>query len=134
MEGIGQDRTDHLYTAVGQEELELLTYGVGTSNLILMVNIISDMDKLIAMVGSDYPVGSETGLGATRVVCLMNTVDHWMTQNRYDGNPPSDQDTIQRIGDFVNALSLLEVEEKLVGLINALGVTRNMSDEINGRR
>jgi len=129
VEGIGQDRTDHLYTAVGQEELELLAYGVGTSNLILMVNIISDMDKLIDMVGSDYPVGSETGLGATRVVCLMNTVDHWMTVNRYDGNLPADQDTIQRLGDFVNALSLEEISTKLVALINALGVTRNMGDQ-----
>ena len=129
VEGLGLDRAEHLYAAVGQEELELLTYGVGTSNLILLVNIISDMDKLIAMVGSDYPVGSETGLGATRVVCLMNTVDYWMTQNRYDGNLPSDQDTVQRIGDFVNALSLAEINTKLVALINALGVTRNMGDE-----
>ncbi len=129
VEGLGQDRTDSLYAAIGQEELELLTYGMGTSNLILLVNIISDMDKLVAMVGSDYPIGSETGLGATRVVCLMNTVDAMMTVNRYDGSPPADQDTVQRIGDFVNALSLAEIETKLVALINALGVTRNMSDE-----
>ncbi|TAL29585.1 MAG: hypothetical protein EPN93_21085 [Spirochaetes bacterium] len=130
--GIGQEKTAILYDEMGTGEMDLLSYGVGVSNLILLVNIISDMNKLIAIVGSDYPAGSETGLGAARVVSLMNTVDHWMTMNRYDGSLPSDQDTVQRIGDFVNALSPDEVNEKLVALVNALGVTRDMHDETTG--
>ncbi len=125
----GQEKADALLLGIGNTELDLLAYGIGTSNMILMVNLIHDMNKLITMVGSDFPAGSETGLGATRIVNLLDTVDYWLQQNKYTGSLPGDQDTITRLATFINNLSAVDIDAKVTGLINAMGVTRDMSDK-----
>ncbi len=133
-----QDMYDQLYTALGQEtvdrlkselgagELDYLAQGIGASNIITLVNGIGDMNKLIALVGDDYAVPS-TGLGVIRVVNLINGIEYWMQQPRYDGLVRN-EDTLLVIIDLVNAIDLADITDKIVALIDYLGITRYMTD------
>jgi hypothetical protein len=127
-DGVGIAAAEVLYYGIGSGQLDLLLYGAGESNMITLVNMIPDMNKLITMIGSDYPVGSETGLGAARTVKLLNRVDYWMQQNTYTGTLPSSNDTIQRLADFINGMPAVDIEAKVVGLVNSMNITRNLGD------
>lgn len=128
---VGAKRAQHLIDAVGPAELMLLAYGAGTSNIVLLINAVSDVNKITALLGSEFPPGAETGLGAVRVVALLNTVDAWMLLPRYDGALAPDQDTIARVAEFINGIPLEEVTTKVVALVESLGITRAMDDTLS---
>ncbi len=124
IEGIGIERYEEMVRAIGEEELDLLSYGAGVSNLIALVNAISDMNKLIALMGT----GAD-GLGPLRTLAMLDTIDSFLQQNRYTGILPPDQDTIGKVAAFVNGIgSVADVTDKVVAMIDGMGITRFMDD------
>jgi hypothetical protein len=128
---IGQEKTDYLYKHNGVE-LNLLASGAGVSNIVSLLNAINtDIGKVSALLGNDYDnLGAGSGLGAARLLRLMNRVDYFMTQPHYDGQPLPDQDTIGDLAKLVNTLDDVNtVNTKVVALIhNGMGVTRYLTD------
>lgn len=127
VDGCGADKIDYLKENIGWETLDRLAYGTGTTNLILLINVVNDPAKLVAMTGNDYAI-PPTGLGAIRVVNFLNRVDAMMEVNRYDGSPPADDDTIAIIGEYINNTPLSDIDVKVVGLMDGMPISRDMSD------
>ncbi|MBF0353047.1 MAG: hypothetical protein HQM11_18580 [SAR324 cluster bacterium] len=124
--GLGVETTQYLYDHIGSSQMNSLSYGAGSSNIIQLVNIVGDPNKLVVLVGNDYAEPA-TGLGVVRILALLNTIDAQMLVKRYDGQYPADSDTIQRLGDVVNGLPAQELDTKIVGLVSAMSVTRSMN-------
>lgn len=124
---IGRDKADYLFTHNG-DELNLLTSGAGQSNIIAFLNSVSDIAKVSALLGNEYDT-PPSGLGATRLLRLMNRTDYFMTQPRFDSAPLADDDTIGALAELVNNISdVAAMRDKVVGLFNAIGVTRHLTD------
>lgn len=125
VELVGKEKADALYAGIGQEGLDLLTYGAGVSNVVDLLNAITDVNKLITLVGNDY---AGTGLGAWRILALLNEIDAQNQTNTYQAAPPADQDTVQKLADFVNGIPAGDLDAKVVGLMDQL-TTRDFSNE-----
>jgi len=54
VEQCGQEKVDELVDGIGMAELERLNYGVGQSNMIAILNVVSPTSRLITLVGNDY--------------------------------------------------------------------------------
>lgn len=91
IDGIGSYRYDLLVEGIGSDNIDRLAYGMGQSNMITLINIISDVNKLIAL------MTGPNGLTANEVVELLNYTDKAIAQE----NPPSD-DTLGKIANLIN--------------------------------
>lgn len=140
---VGQDKADLLYSQVGQDSLNVLTYGVGISNLAYLINNVTSGPKLTAMIGNDFTAGlagqigpgGMTGLGAVVTLRLLKEVDNQMQTVRsnkvndacsglspYNGGTPcGDHDTIINLTNILNTLSLTEINQKLVAMFGPAG-------------
>lgn len=122
---IGREKTEYLYSHNGAE-LNLLASGAGVSNIVLLLNQVGNVAKISALLGND---ADGSGLGAARLLRLMNRVDFFMTQNRYDTAAPADQDTIGDLVALIDDLaSVAIINTNVVALVNAMGVTRALTD------
>jgi len=133
VQGIGEEKTLLLSNSLGKGELDRLTYGVGSFNMIDLVNRMNSTDKLLALLGSNYPEGFETGLGVSRILALINSIDAMMDEKDWNNTNMSSGDTIGILADFVNGVTetsgktaVENLNEKVVGLINGMGIPRDM--------
>jgi len=130
---VGQDKTDQLYAGIGQDSLNLLQYGIGQSNMVQLINTITDSAKLIALIGNDYTggtgPGARTGIGAIITLYLLKAVDTQMLTNKSAFlnfavvQPPTNNDTISKLASVINTgtPTVADVNGKLVDMFGAAG-------------
>ncbi|TAL29587.1 MAG: hypothetical protein EPN93_21095 [Spirochaetes bacterium] len=105
--GIGQYRYDILVEGMGRYSFDRLAYGMGQSNMIHLINIISDVNKLVALLSEPHAISPED------VVDLMNYTDQAIGVE----NPPSD-DTLGKIANLINNVNDMNYFKEII-----LGVT-----------
>lgn len=129
---IGQEKTDQLYAGIGQDSLNLLQYGIGVSNMVSLIDQITQTPNLIALIGNDSipgtGIGGSTGLGAPATVYLLKQVDYFMTQNISVNLPtggafPTNQNTVSKIASVVNNFATVPIlQGKLIELMGTPGL------------
>ncbi|RME91004.1 MAG: hypothetical protein D6767_05960, partial [Candidatus Hydrogenedentota bacterium] len=66
---LGKEKADIYWNNLGQDTLNLLSYGAGVSNVIQLMNNVSDPYRLIALIGNDF-----AGSGATATATVTGGV------------------------------------------------------------
>lgn len=123
---LGKEKAQALIQGVGLDSLNALSYGAGISNIVQLVNGVSDTNKLIALIGNDGPPAS--GLGVVRILRLLLETDAAITSNMSANLPvgatwndpasaPADNDTIGNIASLVNTLTLDEINNIVIPLM-----------------
>jgi len=111
--GIGIDRYDRLVDGIGRDSIDRLAYGMGQSNMITLINIVSDVNKLIAL------LSDPNALSANDVVDLLNYTDKAIAAE----NPPSD-DTLGKIANLINNVNDMNyLKEIVLGVVDHNGKT-----------
>lgn len=150
---VGQEKTDALYSGVGQDSINLLQYGIGISNMVNFINNITSPVALVDMIGNDFinaPVGEQgpggkTGLGAIVILALLKNVDAQslapvavstnLSATTYCGGAtantaPCSIDVVQKLAAIVNMLYTAgTLKTKMVALFGPAGfnLQRGMS-------
>lgn len=133
---VGPAKAAALYASVGKETLDLLSFGMGASNMVQMINGITDINKLISLLGNNT---ADTGLGVMRILALLNGIDIAKQTDlslNIDsaGNPPANQDTLGAMIYFVNQVNQDTIDDKVIPLIvdpAGLNIPRNMDGGAN---
>ncbi len=118
-------KADVLIQGIGLDSLNALSYGAGVSNIVQLVNGVSDANKLIALIGND---SGPTGLGVVRILRLLLETDAAITANmsanlpvgaawNAAAAPPADNDTIGNIASLVNTLTTAEINNLVIPLM-----------------
>lgn len=140
---LGQEKANILLTGIGLESLNALSYGAGVSNIVQLVNAVSDANKLVALIGNDGPPA--TGLGVVRILRLLLETDAAILSNmsanlpvgaawNAPASPPADNDTIANIASLVNSLTLAEIQNLIIPLMGGpsggtgLDISRGMQN------
>jgi len=111
--GIGDYRYDLLVAGIGKDVIDRLAYGMGQSNMVTLINIVSDVNKLIAL------LSAPNALTASEVVNLLNYTDQAIAQE----NPPSD-DTLGKIANLINNVNDMNyLKEIVLGVVDHNGKT-----------
>ena len=118
-----------LYSNDTAAELDALVYGAGQSNVIRLVNLVTDASKLAGLIGN----GSSTGLGATRILSLLNRTDNFMTVNISSnltggGAVPADTDTIAKMGTLVENVDTANIPKIVTLIETGLTIDRGLVD------
>lgn len=95
---LGADRYDALVSGIGQANLNLLSYGIGISNMAQLMNAITGPGKLVTLM-SDRP--NSRKLNAIQVLDLLNKVDDACQAPGSLGT-----DTLMKVANLINAVSL----------------------------
>lgn len=116
---IGQDRYNDLVSGIGESELERLTYGVGQSNMVSLINEISDGDKLVAL------------MSGTNKLTSIDIIDMLLQTDAGCSLPEaSSSDTIKKVANLINAVNLTGME----GLKDIIHDLKDNPKDLNGRR
>lgn len=111
--GIGYSRYDLLVEGIGRDGIDRLAYGMGQSNLITLINIVSDVNKIISL------LSAPNALTPNEVVDLLNYTDQAIAQE----NPPSD-DTLGKIANLINnVIDMNYLKEIILGVVDHNGKT-----------
>ncbi len=111
--GIGYTRYDLLVEGIGRDGIDRLAYGMGQSNLITLINIVSDVNKIISL------LSAPNALTPNEVVDLLNYTDQAIAQE----NPPSD-DTLGKIANLINnVIDMNYLKEIILGVVDYNGKT-----------
>ena len=111
--GIGYYRYDLLMEGIGRDGIDRLAYGMGQSNMITLINIVSDVNKLIAL------LTGPNALTPNEVVDLLNYTDLAIAAE----NPPSD-DTLGKIANLINNVNDMNyLKEIILGVVDYNGKT-----------
>jgi hypothetical protein len=100
---IGEENFYLLTNQIGTDSFDRLGYGTGQSNIILLLNAISDMNKLIQLLSGDNAMSPE------EIVRLLDMTDRAVIAE----NPPSD-DTIAKIAHLINIVTDMDSLKDIV--------------------
>ena len=123
-DGIGITEYDDLIGGVEPSDLDLLSYGMGTSNVVLLVNKIGSAQKLVDLLSDPEEVTVE------EVLALLNYTD----ANIIAENPPS-LDTLGKIAVIVNGVNNMMYLKRLIHGVDEYGDQANETgtpDRTNG--
>lgn len=117
---LGPDRYDILIAGIGQANLNLLSYAIGTSNMAQLINAIPTPGKLVALMSTS---ANSPKLTAVQVLDLLNKVDDACQLAGTMGN-----DTLMKVANLINAVSLSGMD----GLKNIVHGVSIQSSDPNG--
>lgn len=152
---VGQEKADALFAGIGQDSLNVLSYGVGISNMVNFINAVAAPQAMIDLVGNDFTAavagqqgpGGKTGLGSLTILSLLKNVDAYAqapnnVSSNLPGAPgycgggpvhttgPCDIDVVKKLAAIVNMLqSAGTLKTKMVALFGPAGfnLARNVS-------
>lgn len=113
IENIGYDKFWQLTVSLDREDLDRLSYGMGASNIVSLVNAISDVNKLADL------MSGVSRLLPEEMLELLEETDNAIGAE----NPPSD-DTIGKMANLINKVDdMMYIQEIVHGVMDFGGQT-----------